>query len=61
VTEPIPNGSGLIPALRAEWPEIGGLGRTVMVGVAAAAVLTVVLGFSITNAVRSNLLDARAA
>jgi signal transduction histidine kinase len=59
-TEPRSQGRGLIATLQAEWREIGGLGRSAIVGIAAAAVLTVVMGFTITNAARSNLLDARA-
>lgn len=59
-TEPRSESRGLISTLRAEWREIGGLGRAAIVGIGAAAVLTVVMGFSITSAARSNLLNARA-
>ena len=47
--------------LRADWHEIGGLGRMSLVGVGIAAIITVILGFSITATVRSQLLSARAA
>lgn len=47
--------------LRSDWVEIGGLGRLAVVGVVLALVVTVVLGFSITNSARGHLLDARAA
>lgn len=59
-TQPRRGRDGLIKTLQAEWREIGGLGRTAIVGIGAAAVLTVVMGFSITSAARSNLLAARA-
>jgi signal transduction histidine kinase len=49
-----------VRGLRAEWREIGGLGRVAIFGLGAAAVLTVVMGFAITTVARSNLLDARA-
>jgi signal transduction histidine kinase len=51
----------LVSGLRADWREIGGLGRLSLVGIGIAAVITVVLGFSITSTVRSQLLSARAA
>ncbi len=47
-------------SLRREWREIGGLGRLAVVGIVAAGVLAVALGFSITSAARGHLLDARA-
>ena len=47
--------------LRADWREIGGLGRMSLVGIGIAAIVTVILGFSITATVRSQLLSARAA
>lgn len=47
-------------AVGREWREIGGLGRIALVGVAAAAALSIGLGFSITAAARGHLLDARA-
>lgn len=50
-----------VGALRSDWVEIGGLGRLAVAGVVLALVVTVVLGFSITNAARGHLLDARAA
>ncbi|HSG79920.1 MAG TPA: hypothetical protein VLD62_10100, partial [Acidimicrobiia bacterium] len=53
-------GRGIPSALAHEWREIGGLGRLALVGVLAAAVLSVVLGFSITNVARGHLLEARA-
>lgn len=46
--------------LRAEWREIGGLGRLALAGLALSLALTVVLGFSISNSARTNLLAARA-
>ena len=46
--------------LRAEWREVGGLGRISVFGLGAAVVLTIAMGFAITNAARSNLLEARA-
>lgn len=52
--------AGLFSGLRVEWREIGGLGRLAVFGIGAAAILTVVMGFSITGAARSNLLAARA-
>ena len=48
-------------ALRADWREIGGLGRFSLVGIGIAAIITVILGFSITSTVRNQLLSARAA
>lgn len=48
-------------ALKSDWVEIGGLGRLAVIGVGLALVITFVLGFSITNAARGHLLDARAA
>ena len=47
-------------ALRADWREIGGLGRLALVGILLALILTVVLGFSITRSAESHLLEARA-
>lgn len=47
--------------LRSDWIEIGGLGRLAVVGIVLAAVVTLVLGFSITRSARGHLLDARAA
>jgi signal transduction histidine kinase len=47
--------------LRSDWVEVGGLGRLAVVGAVLALVVTVVLGFSITNSARGHLLDARAA
>jgi len=52
--------SRLLSGFRAEWREIGGLGRIAVVGLGVAAILTVVMGFTITGSARSNLLDARA-
>lgn len=51
----------LVSGLRADWREIGGLGRLSLVGIGIAAVITVILGFSITSTVRGQLLSARAA
>lgn len=51
---------GLIAGLRADWQEIGGLGRMSLVGIGIAAVITVIMGFSITGTVRNQLLGARA-
>lgn len=48
-------------ALRSDWREIGGLGRFALLGIALAAIVTVLLGFSITSTVRGQLLNARAA
>ena len=47
-------------ALRADWREIGGLGRLALIGILLALILTVVLGFSITRSAESHLLEARA-
>ncbi len=47
-------------ALQADWREIGGLGRLALIGIGLALILTVVLGFSITRAAESQLLEARA-
>lgn len=49
-----------LSAARRDWREIGGLGRLALTGLAAAVLLTVVLGFGITRAAESHLLDARA-
>ncbi len=52
-----------VPALasvRRDWREIGGLGRLAVIGLAAGVLLTIVLGFGITRAAESHLLDARA-
>lgn len=46
--------------LSSEWRAIGGLGRAALLGILAAAILTIALGFSITNAARTHLLNARA-
>ncbi len=51
---------GLLRGFRAEWQEIGGLGRIAVIGLIASAVLTVVMGFTITGSARANLLEARA-
>ncbi len=51
---------GLLRGLRAEWQEIGGLGRVAVIGLAASAILTVAMGFAITASARANLLEARA-
>ncbi|MCL1601574.1 MAG: hypothetical protein M3112_08585 [Actinomycetia bacterium] len=50
-----------VEGLRADWVEIGGLGRLAIVGIVLAFVVTLVLGFSITRSARGHLLDARAA
>lgn len=50
-----------ISALRADWQEIGGLGRLALVGIGLALLLTIVLGFSITTSAERHLLEARAA
>lgn len=50
-----------IENLRSDWTEIGGLGRLAVVGVGLSLVVTVILGFSITNAAEGHLLEARAA
>lgn len=47
--------------LRADWREIGGLGRLGLIGLGLALLLTVVLGFSITASAERHLLEARAA
>ncbi|HSF86357.1 MAG TPA: ATP-binding protein [Acidimicrobiia bacterium] len=47
-------------ALSSEWRAIGGLGRVALLGILAAAILTIALGFSITNSARTHLLNARA-
>lgn len=52
---------GFLIGLRADWREIGGLGRMSLVGIGIAAIITVILGFSITSTVHSQLLSARAA
>lgn len=52
---------GFLSDLRADWREIGGLGRLSLVGIGIAAIITVILGFFITATVRSQLLSARAA
>jgi signal transduction histidine kinase len=49
-----------LSALRADWREIGGLGRLALIGIFLALVLTVVLGFSITSSAENHLLEARA-
>lgn len=49
-----------LSTLRADWREIGGLGRLALLGILIALVLTVALGFSITRAAESHLLEARA-
>lgn len=54
--EPSPS---FIDAVRAEWSEIGGLGRLALAGVVASLVVAVVLGFAITRAVRDHLLHSR--
>ncbi len=46
--------------LVAEWRAIGGLGRVSLLGIVAAALLTIAMGFAITNAARADLLAARA-
>lgn len=51
---------GLIRGLRTEWRQIGGMGRVAVIGLGAAIVLTIVMGFTITATARSNLLNARA-
>lgn len=51
---------GLRRGLVEEWREIGGLGRVGLIGVLAAAALSIALGFSITRDARGHLLDARA-
>jgi signal transduction histidine kinase len=51
---------GLLRGFRAEWREIGGLGRVAVIGLGVAAILTVAMGFSITGSARANLLNARA-
>lgn len=51
---------GLLRGLRAEWREIGGLGRIAVIGLAASAILTVAMGFTIVASARTNLLEARA-
>lgn len=50
----------VLPGLRSEWREIGGLGRFALAGLLLSVGLTIVLGFSIGNAARSHLLTARA-
>lgn len=52
---------GSTSSLRADWVEIGGLGRLAVVGIVLALVVTFILGFSITRSARGHLLDARAA
>jgi signal transduction histidine kinase len=52
---------GSIISLRADWVEIGGLGRLAVSGIVLALVVTFILGFSITRSARGHLLDARAA
>jgi signal transduction histidine kinase len=49
-----------LSALRADWREIGGLGRLALVGIVLALALTIALGFSITGAAENHLLEARA-
>lgn len=49
-----------IKGLRADWVEIGGLGRLAIIGIVLALIVTLVLGFSITRSARGHLLDARA-
>jgi uncharacterized cupredoxin-like copper-binding protein len=50
----------LASGLRAEWRDVGGLGRVAILGLGATAVLTVAMGFTITAVARSDLLGARA-
>ena len=40
---------GLMRGFRAEWGEIGGLGRIAVIGLGVTAILTVAMGFSITR------------
>lgn len=60
VDDPSAGPRPVMAALRADWREIGGLGRLAAIGVVFAAIVTVILGFSITSSVRQNLLAARA-
>jgi len=55
-----PTGGTLLGGLRVEWRQIGGLGRLAIIGLGAAILLTVAMGFAITRSARSHLLTARA-
>lgn len=46
-------------AVRADWVEVGSLGRLAFIGIALSLIVTIILGFSIESAVRRHLLTAR--
>ncbi|NOY54940.1 MAG: hypothetical protein GXP34_03040 [Actinobacteria bacterium] len=49
----------VVHSVRADWSEVGSLGRLAFVGIVLSLVVTIVLGFSIQNATRRHLLAAR--
>lgn len=46
-------------AVRADWVEVGSLGKLAFVGIVLSLVVTIVLGFSIERATRRHILQAR--
>jgi len=49
----------VVDAVKADWVEVGSLGKLAFVGIILSLVVTIVLGFSIETAVRRHLLTAR--